>query len=327
MSTLICRSERRRKTVRQHAQLNGLDYLEVDPEPHILTVFFLGKAPQAWWEKDAQGNPKLKLNDLLPYLRIQGGQRIRGLKVQEVLELQHNDLAELDDSIKVRLDRSGDFSTYTFRVVDGHDKQGDWKRHPKFDARYDRVEFSFKVDCPTDLDCKQTLVCPPEPRDEPVINYLAKDYTSFRQLILDRLAVVMPEWQERHAPDLGIALVEVLAYAGDHLSYYQDAVATEAYLNTARQRSSVRRHARLLDYVLHEGCNARTWVCVGTDSVVTLEPRDVYFVTRLESFGLVVKDEELRQAPSDSYEILSRWPLRKSSSTRGSTKSTYTLGG
>jgi hypothetical protein len=146
-------------------------------------------------------------------------------------------------------------------------------------------------------------VCPPEPRDEPVINYLAKDYASFRQLILDRLAVVMPEWQERHVPDLGIALIEVLAYAGDHLSYYQDAVATEAYLDTARQRISVRRHTRLVDYVLHEGCNARTWVCVGTDSVVTLKPSEIYFITKLEHIGLVVKDEDLRTLPSGGYEI------------------------
>jgi hypothetical protein len=45
-----------------------------------------------------------------------------------------------------------------------------------------------------------------------------------------------------------VALVETLAYVGDHLSYTQDAVATEAYLGTARRRTSLRRHARLLDY-------------------------------------------------------------------------------
>ena len=44
----------------------------------------------------------------------------------------------------------------------------------------------------------------------------------------------MPDWQERHVPDIGVALVELLAYVGDYLSYYQDAVATEAYLETAR---------------------------------------------------------------------------------------------
>jgi hypothetical protein len=57
-----------------------------------------------------------------------------------------------------------------------------------------------------------------------------------------------------------VALVETLAYVGDHLSYTQDAVASEAYLGTARRRTSLRRHARLLDYALHDGCNARVFV-------------------------------------------------------------------
>ena len=69
-------------------------------------------------------------------------------------------------------------------------------------------------------------------------------------------------WTETHAADLGVALVEVLAYAADHLSYQQDAVGTEAYLGTARSRISLRRHARLVDYQISEGCNARTLVCV-----------------------------------------------------------------
>ena len=86
----------------------------------------------------------------------------------------------------------------------------------------------------------------------------------------------MPDWKERHVPDIGITLVEVLAYVGDHLSYYQDAVATEAYLETARKRVSVKRHARLVDYVMHEGCNARAWVCVHTDTNLSLDLSSVY---------------------------------------------------
>ena len=99
-----------------------------------------------------------------------------------------------------------------------------------------------------------TWMSPPE------IDYLAKDYASFRQLMLDHLALRVPGWTERSEADLGIVLVEILAYVGDYLSYYQDAVATEAYLGTARRRTSIKRHVRLLDYVLHEGCNARVWV-------------------------------------------------------------------
>src|SRR5262249_12226058 len=56
----------------------------------------------------------------------------------------------------------------------------------------------------------------------------------------------------------------------DHLSYFQDAVATEAYLGTARRRTSVRRHARLVDYLMHEGCNARAWLHVAVDGNVPL---------------------------------------------------------
>src|SRR5690242_7660437 len=49
----------------------------------------------------------------------------------------------------------------------------------------------------------------------PVIDYLARDYASLRQALLDRLSLTMPGWAERHLPDAGIALVELLAYAGD----------------------------------------------------------------------------------------------------------------
>ncbi len=60
--------------------------------------------------------------------------------------------------------------------------------------------------------------------------------------MLDRLTQLVPGWRERSAADLGVTLVELLAYVGDQLSYWQDAVATEAYLETARRRTSLRRH-------------------------------------------------------------------------------------
>ncbi len=98
----------------------------------------------------------------------------------------------------------------------------------------------------------------PTPKE---LNYLAKDYTAFRRMMLDHLAAVSPQWRpDDLAADPGVALVEVLAYAADQLSYYQDAVGTEAYLATARLRSSVRRHLQLIDATLDEGCNSRLWV-------------------------------------------------------------------
>jgi hypothetical protein len=284
MSDLVCRREERREDVRRHPRLNGLDYLEVGPDRRTLSVFFLGKAPVA-----------LEPANIV----IDGGRQVRDIRAERVT-LRRPDLAELDDSMEVVTDREGDSSTYTLRIVT-RDEHGRVERHPSFDVRYDRLDFSFKADCPSELDCKPTPECPPEPRDEPVIDYLAKDYASFRQLVFDRLALVMPDWRERHVPDVGVALVEVLAYVGDYLSYYQDAVATEAYLVTARQRASLRRHARLVDYALHEGSNARTWVSIGTDTRVIL-PADAYFVTRVRGLAVLAREEELRAIATGGYE-------------------------
>jgi hypothetical protein len=284
MTTLICQNDQRREQVRAKPKLNGLDYLEVSNDQTTLTVYFLGKAPEELPDKDCGD-----------YFRVEGGRRVRDIRITKGTVTRIKD-PELDDWVTLTLNPRGDFSTYTLRLVDTQE----W-----IDPRYDHLDFSFKINCPSDLDCKADEVCPPETRQEPEINYLAKDYASFRQLILDRLALVMPEWRERHVPDLGITLVEVLAYVGDYLSYYQDAVATEAYLDTARRRISVRRHARLVDYLMHEGCNARAWVCVQVNTTVRLDPADVLLVTRLDAVmpgaQRVLALDELRNVPSQLY--------------------------
>jgi hypothetical protein len=109
----------------------------------------------------------------------------------------------------------------------------------------------------------------PEPADAPPgavdVDYLSRDFDGYRGAMLDHMAALQPLWREQHAADMGVAVVEVLAYAADQLSYYQDAVATEAYLSTARRRVSLKRHARLLDYAIHQGCAARAWVQIAVD--------------------------------------------------------------
>jgi hypothetical protein len=141
------------------------------------------------------------------------------------------------------------------------------------DPQLAAIEFSFKVECPSPFDCAPQHLCPEVPEPAPVIDYLAKDYASFRRVMLDRMSALMPQWKERSPADLGVMLVEALAYTADQLSYQQDAVATEAYLGTARRRVSVRRHARLMDYYMSEGCNARTWMQIQVSAdVVRVDP-------------------------------------------------------
>jgi hypothetical protein len=127
---------------------------------------------------------------------------------------------------------------------------------------------------------------------EPVsLSYLVKDFASFRRLMLNEMSLLYPQWEERNPVDLGVAVVEILAYAADSLSYYQDAVATEAYLETARRRVSVRRHARLVDYFLHEGANARAWVEVQVSGPTTL-PARTQILTGAEGAGPLAPDSE-----------------------------------
>src|SRR5262249_50911101 len=154
-----------------------------------------------------------------------GGRRIRNIKVIDVVLCSPDD-PEQADCMQVTVDRAGDFSTYTLCIVE-LDKDGHPTENPPkgFDVRYACLDFSFKANCLSDLDCQTADTCPPKVLVEPEIDYLAKDYQSSRQLILDRLALIMPDWREQHVPDIGITLVEILAYVGDYLSYYQDAVA------------------------------------------------------------------------------------------------------
>lgn len=249
-----CKNEERRQRVgaTEDAQgnpiqpkLNGIDYLEVgSADQRTLKVFFLHNLP-------GQPNPVPPAAPALTKgnVVIEGGVRIRGISVDS--------MSTSNNVLTVNVSRAGDFSTYTLRIVTSPTSPDP---PAGFDPQLSAVDFSFKVECRSDFDCEQVTVCLPPQFVEPEINYLAKDYSSFRRLVLDRMSTLMPDWRERNAADAQVVLVEMMAYVGDHLSYFQDAVAAESYLGTARRRVSVRRHARLLDYFVHDGTNGRTWV-------------------------------------------------------------------
>ncbi len=261
-SDLVCRTDGRRAGVRR-AQLNGVDAVEVSEDGLTLTVTFLGKAP----------------HDLCPEnVRIDGGRRITGVTALEV-DVQREEDPELDDLLYVTVDKCGDTSRYRLSLVetDPYGRPGT-EPFPGFDQRYHSAEFAFLPDCPSPFDCEDGDDFGPQPLERaPVIDYTARDYDTLRRLVLDRLALTAPEWVERNPADLGMTLVELLAYTADQISYQQDAVATEAYLDTARKRVSVRRHVRLIDYPMHDGCNARAFIALEVAEPLTLLAGDYRF--------------------------------------------------
>jgi Baseplate J-like protein len=241
---------------------NAIDYLEVLPAQRLLAIHCIAELGPL----TDPSTPALSADNVV----IGGGVRVSAIKVLGAWRGDQVPTSVMNESLGpdatqillVQTDSSGDFSTYRLMIVDSASDPALAPR-AEFDPLLAAIDFSFKVDCPSDFDCARTPACPPVRALPQVdIDYLSKDYQSFYQLLINRLATTMPEWQERNGADVGVTLVELFSYIGDQLSYYQDAVATEAYLGTARQRVSVRRHARLLDYLMHDGINARAFVCM-----------------------------------------------------------------
>ncbi|MBD2099871.1 putative baseplate assembly protein [Leptolyngbya sp. FACHB-261] len=293
-----CKNERRRAEIRKRPIVNGIDYLEVSPDQKTLSVHFIYPLPGPEQNNAVPDNRKLLQ---AANVAISGGTR---------REVQVESVSSFAEVLTLRVKAPGDFSTYTLRLVDSPTGSSP---PVGFDPQLSQVDFSFRVENFSEFDC-QPAASPTSPRQPPpAIDYLAKDYASFRQLMLDRLAVTMPTWQERNPADLGVALVELVSYAADYLSYYQDAVATEAYLGTARKRVSVRRHARLLDYFLHDGCNARAWVVIEVNSGATANektgetgktqqgspatlPAGTRLLTRVERLPTILEQSEFETA-------------------------------
>jgi predicted phage baseplate assembly protein len=255
---LIVAGDARRDEIRERHS-NGVEGVEVREGGRRLLLYFLRHAPE-------HVHPGTIRIDPPP-----GARHVRATAVRRVDERDR----ELEDHLIVELDRRGGGGAYTLRLVEpAADGTPGVRPLRGIDPRYSSARFVFDVDAPL----------PPipgapggMPAGEYEISYLLRDYQGLRQLMLDRIGVTMPAWSERHIPDPWITLIELLAYVGDDLSYYEDAVATEAYLQTARRRVSVRRHARLVDYRLHEGAAARAWVALEVSAPVALALRRVRF--------------------------------------------------
>jgi hypothetical protein len=225
----------RRALVLQSTSYNGIDFVEVANDTQTaLRVHFLN----AVYLAGTLGSPPAGGKPGVPPVTISGGERIPAVAVNPI-----NDYADwaIDGShlvLSLTVRAPGDFSEYTLAV-----------NSPRLDPLFAQARFSFKARCPSDLDCRPPpVVCPVPPSDAPPIDYLAKDFLSFRQALLDFSALRYPEWQERSEADFGMMFLEALCALADDLSYQQDRVAAEAALDTATQRRSVVRLARLVDY-------------------------------------------------------------------------------
>jgi outer membrane murein-binding lipoprotein Lpp len=234
-----CVTARRRERLLGSA-LNGIDYLEVAAGQARLDVTFVKDAGVAGLDKTM--------------LRLTGGVRYHAPAIAAVA-VSAADPATLE--VTLGPGQATDFSTYRLALVapTGGVPAG-------FDPESASVDFSFKINCPSPFDCADSgpIDAGAEQPPDPDLDYTARDWRGFRQLMLDRMSVLLPGYDGEQPVDQLATHAETLAYVADHLSYRLDAVANDTDLFRARSRIALARHARLVDYPVHEGCNARLFV-------------------------------------------------------------------
>lgn len=155
--------------------------------------------------------------------------------------------------LELPLDGAPDPALYRLEVVDPPPVD--------FDPLRSFLPVRLRPECTALGSCFSIPPAPAPPPPSPVHDYLARDWRSLRQALAEYLLREHPD-ADLSSADPTVTVLELFAHVGDLLNYRLDRVATEAYLETARLRTSVRRHTRLVDYRLGEAVSARVFVHV-----------------------------------------------------------------
>lgn len=114
------------------------------------------------------------------------------------------------------------------------------------------------------------------------IDYTARDFVGYQAALLTYATRVFPEWTSRNPADFGVMFVEQMAYLGDIMSFYQDAIADETFLLTATQRDSVVSIATQLGYtpqVALPAAGSVTLISNSTNASSTVVPAGTQLIT------------------------------------------------
>lgn len=210
------------------------------------------------------GNTPSRAARLFP---IRGGMRIRAGAANGQIRTFAIQAGPTADSLVLRVAPIGDYSTYTLAVDTAAIDPALGLPAANIDVKFSELPFKFRPGCFSN-NCAPEWERPPAPLASPKIDYLAKDFDSFRHTMFTAMAQRVPGWQPTSEADLDQVIISLTAAIADELSDYQDRVLNEAYFATCRSRVSLARHARLMDYHLHQGNQATAWIALELDRSV-----------------------------------------------------------
>lgn len=84
---------------------------------------------------------------------------------------------------------------------------------------------------------------------QPSLDYTSKDFDALRDRLFNIIPSAFPEWTDRQVADFGNLLVELFAFVGDVIGFYQDNQAKESRWTSAKLRRSLLSMVKLIGYV------------------------------------------------------------------------------
>ena len=136
-------------------------------------------------------------------------------------------------------------------------------------------------------------------------------FPQFRHAMLQALPTkpALAAWRARGDQDLGVMLIEMWAYVCDVVAFYDETIAHEAYLRTARLTPSVRRLVGLLGYRPRPAVAARARLAVAASGRLPLVlPAGTAF--RSAAFGSEPPQVFELDADTRVHPLLNGWSLQ-----------------
>jgi hypothetical protein len=198
--------------------------------------------------------------------------------------------------LRILFAAEGDFQTYRLTLTDRPEDGLAQRLDPFCDA----LDFSFKQPCPQPFDCRPVKACPPQTVADYPVDYLARDFESFRRALLAYASDRYPDWDAQVPADFGGMVAELFAALGDEFSYIQDRFQREGYLSTLTQRRSFDQLARLVDYRLDPG-QAAGGLVVMRLYAGRVQPNGAAVLTSVHAGARVWADQEDR--PPVPFEV------------------------
>lgn len=117
------------------------------------------------------------------------------------------------------------------------------------------------------------------------LRYDLREYEDFKKDMIERLKKAIPEYSDFSDSDFGMVLIDLVAHGLDVLSYYNEKVANEAYLETAEERESIVKIAKMLGYTLEEATPSQVY--------------EVFEITPKSKDFTIPKGYEVRTVPNE----------------------------